>query len=306
MKTIIMKIIRRMAASGAGAADIRAAATGAAAPARASRKTRARAAATAAAALTIAAALLLSACTAPRAWDLNKTQTAHEKTQSSQLNGAGMSIGDAAVQLLESDYAAFSDAAAGAIAGSLGASEAAAPAAAAESYTDDESIPGQGTKAVPESEAVMEISGKYVSKQYMEFRAALYAAASSEPDPVKAAEDLIKKQTAEWTFAQEHGILPTDDEVAAYCESMRSDAESDIESREMMLVVVQNMSLNESEYFRVFLPRYEVPFILVTENISRYCAENGIDAPDASEAQVNIKDGQYIQELKEKYQKISK
>ena len=123
----------------------------------------------------IAAAIVLSACTAPRAWNMNKVQTVHQKTQSSELNGAGMSIGDAATSLLESDHAAFS------------------------------------------------------------------------------------KSTA-----------AADDEVAAYCETMRSDAESDIESRETMLVVVQNMDLKESEYFRVFLPRYEVPFILADMHLFCY------------------------------------
>ena len=240
------------------------------------------------AALILITALSTSACTAPRAWDMNKTQTAHEKTQSSELTGADMSIGDAATLLLESDCAAFSAAA--------GSSQGGAEAEAGASDLD---IPGQGTKAVSANEAAMEISGMYISKQYLAFRAALYAKASSEKDPVKAAEELIKKQAAEWNFAQEKGLLPTDDEVMSYCESMRSDTESDIESRETMLVVVQNMGLNEAEYFRVFLPRYEVPFILVSENVNNYCTEHDTDMPDGSSESIKIIDKQYVSELKE-------
>ena len=94
-------------------------------------------------------------------------------------------------------------------------------------------------------------------------------------------------------------MLPTDDEVMSYCGSMRSDAESDIESRETMLVVVQNMGLNEAEYFRVFLPRYEVPFILVSENVNNYCSEHDKAMPDGSSESVKIIDEQYISELQE-------
>lgn len=226
--------------------------------------------------LILITALSVSACTAPRAWEMNKTQTAHEKTQSSELNGADMSIGEAATLLLESDCAAFSSATA-----------------------SDTDIPGQGTTAVSIEEAALEISGMYISKQYLAFRAALYAKTSSEKDPVNAAEDLIKKQVAEWNFAQKKGLLPTDDEVMSYCGSMRSDAESDIESRETMLVVVQNMGLNEAEYFRVFLPRYEVPFILVSENVNNYCSEHDKAMPDRSSESVKIIDEQYISELQE-------
>ena len=250
-------------------------------------------------AMIIAAILILSACAAPRAWNLNKTRTAHEKTQSSELNGSEMSIGDVATSLLESDYAAFSKAADTSDTGTAGYTE----GSGSEAGADDITIPGQGTKAVPENEAALEISGMYISKQYLAFRAALYAAASSEKEPVKAAEELIKEQVIQWQFAEKYGILPTDEEVMSYCETMRSDSESDIESRETMLVVVQNMGLNESEYFRVFQPRYEVPFILAEENISNYCTENDTDTPDAYDIDVKIKDEQYIHELEDKYSK---
>lgn len=232
--------------------------------------------------LIIITMITLPACTVPRVHDMDKTLTAYEKTQSSQLNGADMSIGDTAAKLLESDYAAFSDIPETGSPGENTYETQIEDSNGTEVDTSDQSIPGQGTKAVPESEASMEISGKYVSKQYMEFRTALYAAASSEKDPQKAAEDLIKKQIAEWNFAEEKGILPTDEEVMSYCENMRSDSESDIESRENMLVIVQNMGLNEAEYFRVFLPRYEVPFILNSEKVSRYCTEHDIEMPDIS------------------------
>ena len=248
-------------------------------------------------------ALSASACTAPRAWDMNKTQTAHEKTQSSELTGADMSIGDAATLLLESDCAAFSKASETNAVGEKTGDDEAVGAFGTEAGADDVNIPGQGTKAVPESETVLEISGIYVSKQYFAFRTVLYAITGSEKEPVKAAEELVKKQITEWNFASEHGILPTDDEVMSYCESMRSDVESDIESRETMLVVVQNMSLNESEYFRVFLPRYEVPFILAEQNVSNYCSENDIDEPDVSDTGIKVKDEQYIHELEDKYSK---
>ncbi len=264
-------------------------------------RTHARAAALGA--LILAAALALSACTAPRARDLNKMQTAHEKTQSSELNGADMSIGDVAISLLESDYAAFSKVSETNAVGAEAGDDEAAGASGTEAGADDVNIPGQGTKAVPESEAALEISGMYISKQYLTFRAALYTTAGSEKEPVKAAEELVKKQITEWNFASEHGLLPTDDEVMSYCEVMRSDAESDIESRETMLVVLQNMSLNESEYFRVFLPRYEVPFILAEQNVSNYCSENDIDEPDASDTYIKVKDEEYIHELEDKYSK---
>ncbi len=298
---------RSITANGVETKIVRPVKTGARAPAAARCKPYARAAALTI--LILTAALTVSACTAPRAWEFNEQQTAHEKTQSSELNDAGMSIGDAAILLLESDYAAFSDAPSDSDKDNENASSdendnnGYTAESGAEIYTSDISIPGQGTKPVPENEAALEIAGKYVSKQYLELRTALYATASSEKDPVKAAETLIKKQVIQWKFAEKNELLPTDEDVMSYTDSMRADTESDIESRETMLLVVQNMGFNESEYFRVFQPRYEVPFLLVEENISDYCSKNNIDMPDTEKAKVKVKDEKYIKELRKKYQK---
>ena len=69
----------------------------------------------------------------------------------------------------------------------------------------------------------MTIMGKSVSKVYFDYRASLYSACDNS-NPVKDAEDLMKKQAVQWSFAEEHGLLPSEQEIMEYCNSMREAA----------------------------------------------------------------------------------
>lgn len=86
-----------------------------------------------------------------------------------------------------------------------------------------------------------------------------------------------------------------------YCNSMREAANSDPENREIMSAIVQNMGLTEAEYFEVIQPKYEVPYIIIEQNISEYCEENGVDQPDWKKVELNIKDEDYMKKIEAKY-----
>ena len=154
-----------------------------------------------------------------------------------------------------------------------------------------------GTK---QEDAVMTIMEKSVSKAYFDYRASLYSACDSS-NPVKDAEDLMKKQAVQWSFAEEHGLLPSEQEIREYCISIREAANSDPENREIMLSIVQSMGLTEAEYFEIIQPKYEVPYILIEQNISEYCEENGVDKPAWENAELNIKDENYMKKIEAKY-----
>ena len=78
-------------------------------------------------------------------------------------------------------------------------------------------------------------------------------------------------------------------------------ANSDPENREIMLSIVQSMGLTEAEYFEIIQPKYEVPYILIEQNISEYCEENGVDKPAWENAELNIKDENYMKKIEAKY-----
>ena len=149
-------------------------------------------------------------------------------------------------------------------------------------------------------DAVMTIMGKSVGKAYFDYRVSLYSACDSL-NPVKDAEDLMKKQAVQWSFAEEHGLLPSEQEIREYCDSIREAANSDPENREIMLSIVQSMGLTEAEYFDIIQPKYEVPYILIEQNISEYCEENGVDKPDWENVELNIKDESYRKKIEAKY-----
>lgn len=151
-----------------------------------------------------------------------------------------------------------------------------------------------------QEDVVMTIMGKSVSKVYFDYRASLYSACDNS-NPVKDAEDLMKKQAVQWSFAEEHGLLPSEQEIMEYCNSMREAANSDPENREIMSAIVQSMGLTEAEYFEIIQPKYEVPYILIEQNISEYCEENGVDKPAWENAELNIKDENYMKKIEAKY-----
>lgn len=154
---------------------------------------------------------------------------------------------------------------------------------------------GQETEDV-----VMSIMGKSVDKVYFDYRASLYAACGSR-DPVKEAENLIKRQVAQQNFAEKYNLVPSEQEIAEYCNSIRQQANSDPESRKIMSDIIGSMGLTEDEYFNIIQPGYEVPYVIVEQNVAEYCEKNDLDVPDGRKAEVNHKDTAYLRELSLKY-----
>lgn len=231
--------------------------------------------------------------------DSESTAGDEAETLVASFNSSNMPIGDAATALCESGIAAFSHIDA-AEEESLKADD---PYADIDEKKDPEAavdgdIVGESTAAVAAEDTAMIIMDKAVSKEYLRYRAALYAARKYE-DPVKAAERLITKQVTEWSFAEENGLLPTQNSIDAYCSTLESDAHSDIESREYMLIIIQNLGLSEAEYFKALQMNYEIPFILVSKNISSYCEENKKEYPKYASAEISITDEKFVSELRE-------
>lgn len=130
-----------------------------------------------------------------------------------------------------------------------------------------------------DDDIAMVIMDKAVSKEYFNYRMALFVASGDE-NPMESTKELMKKQIVEWEFAEEKGILPSETEIREYCDSIRTDANSDDENRNIMLGVVNSMGMTESEYFDEFQPVYEVPFIIISQKVEEYCTKNNISVPD--------------------------
>lgn len=146
---------------------------------------------------------------------------------------------------------------------------------------------------------VMTVMGECVSKEYFAFRVSLYDICGAE-DPVGSAVDLMKEEAVKTRFAKEHNLMPTDEQIRNYSQQMRSDAESDPESYEIMRGIVTSMGLTEDEYWNVFKPTFEAPFALIDGNVNNYCEENNIALPDVSEAEVTIVDQEYLDDMRTK------
>lgn len=82
---------------------------------------------------------------------------------------------------------------------------------------------------------------------------------------------------------------------------MRELVESTEESALTAKTLITAMGLSEDEYWNIFKPKYETAPVLIKETLLKYCTENGIAVPDLAEAEYEIVDTEFFEELDIEY-----
>lgn len=127
-------------------------------------------------------------------------------------------------------------------------------------------------------------------------RAKLYEVCGSE----HVAEDAwtaIKIEVYERHFAQEHGLMPTEADIAAYSAEMRETAESTEESSAVLNSLLSSMGMTADVYWNQYQPKYEVPVQLIRINVTHYKEEHNLPIAKASEIEGEILDQAYFDSL---------
>lgn len=131
-----------------------------------------------------------------------------------------------------------------------------------------------------------------ISQAYFNTRAALFEATGSKTPELDAWES-IKREVAERKFAEEHGLLPTDEEIIAFTQEMRELVESTEESYAIGKTQIEATGLTWEQYWNEFRPRYESPLHIIKINIDQYLKENNLEELDVSSIEYEILNEDY-------------
>lgn len=131
-----------------------------------------------------------------------------------------------------------------------------------------------------------------ISQSYFNARVALYKAAGSKAPELDAWES-IKLEVAERKFAEEHGLLPTDEEIIAFTQEMKALVESTEESYAIGKTLVESAGMTWDQYWNEFKPRYESPAHIIKINMDQYLKENNLEELDASSIEYKILNEEY-------------
>lgn len=135
-----------------------------------------------------------------------------------------------------------------------------------------------------------------VSEEYFSVRVTLWKVYGAE-DPVEAAIDSMKREASEKQFAEAHGLMPSEEEIKEYVDQMRSDIESDEESRAIVADLLSAIGFSQEYYWNQYKPKYEAPAALIHAKVTEYIAENGLQEIDISKADYEVLDQETFQKL---------
>nr|WP_315024850.1 hypothetical protein [uncultured Aminipila sp.] len=151
-----------------------------------------------------------------------------------------------------------------------------------------------------ENNLVATVFDEKISGDYFMYRMRLYEVCDSE-NPAQDAWEEIKKEINEKTFAEDHRIMPSEEEIIENTNQMREVAKSTEESREISKALIESMGLTEDEYWNDFKPKYETPITLTRYNVSQYCTENNLPELDTSQVEYKVIDQDFFDNLGIKY-----
>ena len=143
------------------------------------------------------------------------------------------------------------------------------------------------------------IAGKEILVETVETGATLYRYAGSET-PLQDAWEALKMEALEYGFAEEHGLLPTEDEIMKFTREMREIFESDEDGRLYEETVLGAIGMTPEYYWEVYKPQVESPVHLIKINIANYCDEKGISWEETL-SKMQVEDELTNQKLIEKY-----
>jgi hypothetical protein len=127
------------------------------------------------------------------------------------------------------------------------------------------------------------IMGEEIGIRELQTRAVMYEF-SGEEDPLSVAWDSYKVTVYEKQFAEEHGLIPTDDEVWEFTQQMKSQVYNAPDGGMHVDALLTAMGFVDSnEYWDDYKVEYESPAHLISINIARYINENNIEWPTEEE-----------------------
>lgn len=135
--------------------------------------------------------------------------------------------------------------------------------------------------------AVAIVMGENVSKEYFDLKIKLCQIIDAD-GAEKRAWDIVKNEVYERKFAEEHGIMPTEAEIRACSEDMRTVVESTEESHAIVKSLISELGMTEDEYWNEYQLRYEAPVQMIRNKVYQYCQDNNIElaAPDEIEGEI--------------------
>lgn len=131
------------------------------------------------------------------------------------------------------------------------------------------------------------VMGENVSKEYFDLKIKLCQIIDAD-GAEKRAWDIVKNEVYERKFAEEHGIMPTEAEIRACSEDMRTVVESTEESHAIVKSLISELGMTEDEYWNEYQLRYEAPVQMIRNKVYQYCQDNNIElaAPDEIEGEI--------------------
>ena len=131
------------------------------------------------------------------------------------------------------------------------------------------------------------VMGENVSKEYFDLKIKLCQIIDAD-GAEKRAWDIVKNEVYERKFAEEHGIMPTEAEIRACSEDMRTVVESTEESHVIVKSLISELGMTEDEYWNEYQLRYEAPVQMIRNKVYQYCQDNNIElaAPDEIEGEI--------------------
>lgn len=140
------------------------------------------------------------------------------------------------------------------------------------------------------------IQDEQITQAYFDVRVALYQSIGSTNPELDAWESL-KMEVAEKKFAEEHGILPTKEEIMTFTKEMRAVTESTEESYAIGKTLIGAAGMTWEQYWHEYKPKYESPAHLTKIHIIEYLEKNNLPDIDTNKIEYEILNKEYQQLL---------
>lgn len=150
--------------------------------------------------------------------------------------------------------------------------------------------------SIQSNNIVVEVEGEQFTKNYFNYRIALYKASGSE-NPEEDALELIKKEGYCYSFARTHNLIPTEEDIIAEIANRRAIVESSEESHELAKIFFESMGVTEDEYWNELTLKYEVPGMITRYNVEKYLEENDMPDIDVNTISYTILDSAYFESI---------
>lgn len=148
---------------------------------------------------------------------------------------------------------------------------------------------------------VAEFYGEKVTAKELDYRAAFYQVCGSA-NPLKEAWESYITEKYIYSYAKEHNLLPSNDQVKEFCQNQRIQVESAPGGKEYVQSITDAMGMTPDDYWNDYKVKYEAPMQLTDSNVAIYWGKNKIEELTSEEILAPYADA-YVEDniLLEKY-----